>query len=173
MLCESSRTLSFSLLSWPWRFKGSLFQMSLGLNRITKTVVNSPGPTFPLTLSKSRFILVKQLITQSCWFSQDLSAMKIGTSHRNKIWKSLVEYKQANAYTSEVSQSLARNASSTSTISLSSQPSISQNSAYCPGYYEVTRYTFKHTISITKDDVKKLRTEKPEWTNIWLSHEHF
>ncbi|XP_071110266.1 cellular tumor antigen p53-like isoform X2 [Haliotis cracherodii] len=93
---------------------------------------------------------------------EDLSAMKIGTSHRNKIWKSLVEYKQANAYTSEVSQSLARNASSTSTISLSSQPSISQNSAYCPGYYEVTRYTFKHTISITKDDVKKLRTEKPE-----------
>lgn len=78
--------------------------------------------------------------------------MRIGTSHRNKIWKALVEF-HSESITISDSQSLNRDVSTASTVSMTSQPSISQNSqnsTYCPGYYEVTRYTFKHTISYTK-----------------------
>lgn len=88
--------------------------------------------------------------------------MKIGTAHRNKIWKSLVEYHQNATFTVD-SQSLQRDASNASTISLASQNSISQNSNYCPGYYEVTRYTFKHTISLTnklQDDLTPMKKQK-------------
>ncbi|KAL5015354.1 hypothetical protein ScPMuIL_009624 [Solemya velum] len=81
---------------------------------------------------------------------EDLQKMKIGTSHRNKIWKSLVEYRQNATFTVDT-QNLQRDASNASTISLASQNSISQRSNYCPGYYEVTRYTFKHTISLTNE----------------------
>lgn len=79
--------------------------------------------------------------------------MKIGNAHRNKIWKSLLELRNQGFTTVGVdSQELAKSASSTSTISITSQNSVSQNSTYNPGYYEVTRYTFKHTISLTKED---------------------
>ncbi|XP_050414325.1 tumor protein 63 isoform X2 [Patella vulgata] len=81
----------------------------------------------------------------------DLENMKIGTSHRNKIWKALVEFHQSQGLLSGTSQSLQRDASNASTVSLGSQASISQNSTYCPGYYEVTRYTFKHTISVNDE----------------------
>ncbi|XP_052819431.1 tumor protein 63-like isoform X2 [Mya arenaria] len=82
----------------------------------------------------------------------DLAKMKIGNSHRNKIWKSLLELRNQGFTTAESQDSLAKQASSTSTISLASQGSISQNSTYNPGFYEVTRYTFKHTISLTKEE---------------------
>lgn len=79
--------------------------------------------------------------------------MKIGTSHRNKIWKALLEFRNAAVVAITNSQgSLQKDTSATSTMSLSSQNSISQSSTYCPGYYEVTRYTFKHTISFTKTE---------------------
>ena len=77
---------------------------------------------------------------------EDLQKMKIGTSHRNKIWRSLVEFRNSNSFVSSQSQSLQRSGSSASTVSMQS------NAGYCPGYYEVTRYTFKHTISLKKDD---------------------
>lgn len=91
--------------------------------------------------------------------------MRIGTSHRNKIWKALVEYHSESTITINDSQSLPRDTSTASTISMTSQASISQNSqnsTYCPGYYEVTRYTFKHTISYTKTEGLSKRT-RVEW----------
>lgn len=79
--------------------------------------------------------------------------MKIGNAHRNKIWKSLVEFRSLGFTPITIdSQDLQKSASGTSTISLSSQNSLSQNSTYNPGFYEVTRYTFKHTISLTADE---------------------
>lgn len=79
--------------------------------------------------------------------------MKIGNAHRNKIWKSLLDLRNQGYTAVPVdSQDLQKSASSTSTISIASQNSISQNSTYNPGYYEVTRYTFKHTISITNEE---------------------
>jgi hypothetical protein len=78
--------------------------------------------------------------------------MKIGSAHRNKIWKSLLDLRNQGYTAIPVdSQELQKSASSTSTISIASQNSISQNSTYNPGYYEVTRYTFKHTISIAEE----------------------
>ena len=78
--------------------------------------------------------------------------MKIGNSHRNKIWKSIVDFRSLGfAPITLDSQDMVKSASSTSTISLTSQNSLSQNSTYNPGYYEVTRYTFKHTISLTEE----------------------
>lgn len=82
--------------------------------------------------------------------------MKIGTSHRNKIWKGLTDYKN-----SLIEEVLQRDSNSATT--LNSQSSISQTSTYCPGYYEVTRYTFKHTISLTRE-AKRPRTD--EWLEI-------
>ncbi|XP_033764391.1 tumor protein 63-like isoform X2 [Pecten maximus] len=82
---------------------------------------------------------------------EDLQKMKIGSGHRNKIWKALVEQRNQTVILSE-SASLQHEISTASTMSLSSQPSITPNSNYCPGYYEVTRYTFKHTISYTSKD---------------------
>lgn len=79
--------------------------------------------------------------------------MKIGTAHRNKIWKGLIDYKNSCL---EVLQT------ESSATTLNSQSSISQTSTYCPGYYEVTRYTFKHTISLTRE-TKKPRTD--EWSS--------
>lgn len=76
--------------------------------------------------------------------------MKIGTAHRNKIWKGLIDYKNSCL---EVLQT------ESSATTLNSQSSISQTSTYCPGYYEVTRYTFKHTISLTRE-AKKPRTDE-------------
>lgn len=95
---------------------------------------------------------------------EDLSKMKIGNSHRNKIWKSLVEFRSLGFIPISLdSQELMKSASSTSTISMSSQNSLSQNSTYNPGYYEVTRYTFKHTISLTHDDkVEGLKSKVPK-----------
>lgn len=71
---------------------------------------------------------------------EDLQSMRIGTGHRNKIWKSLLDYRQLLSSGTE-SQALQHAASNASTLSVGSQNS------YCPGYYEVTRYSFKHTIS--------------------------
>ncbi|XP_078335379.1 tumor protein 63-like isoform X3 [Crassostrea virginica] len=81
---------------------------------------------------------------------EDLQKMKIGTAHRNKIWKGLIDYKNSCL---EVLQT------ESSATTLNSQSSISQTSTYCPGYYEVTRYTFKHTISLTRE-AKKPRTDE-------------
>ena len=79
--------------------------------------------------------------------------MKIGNSHRNKIWKALVDFRSLGFTPITLdSQDLQKSSSSTSTISLTSQNTLSQNSTYNPGYYEVTRYTFKHTISLTADE---------------------
>ena len=86
--------------------------------------------------------------------------MKIGTTHRNKIWKSLVEMR-GTPVLDATSQGLQRDLSSASTVSLGSQASLSQNSNYCPGYYEVTRYTFKHTISLAKPE-KEGEAKKPK-----------
>ncbi|XP_061162245.1 tumor protein 63-like isoform X5 [Saccostrea echinata] len=88
---------------------------------------------------------------------EDLQKMKIGTTHRNKIWKGLVEYK--NSVNCLDPESLQRDNSTASSINLNSQGSISQSSTYCPGYYEVTRYTFKHTISMTRE-TKRPRTDE-------------
>lgn len=82
--------------------------------------------------------------------------MKIGTAHRNKIWKGLVEYK--NTVNCLIPESLQHESSTASVVSLNSQSSISQSSNYCPGYYEVTRYTFKHTVSLTRE-TKRPRTD--------------
>nr|DAA64757.1 TPA_inf: DeltaNp63alpha [Lottia gigantea] len=87
----------------------------------------------------------------------DLEHMKIGTSHRNKIWKALIEFR--NNQMADVG--LQRDFSSASTASMNSQASISQNSTYCPGGFAVTRYTFKHTISFPRDDEESL-SKKPK-----------
>nr|AAQ55113.1 p63/73 beta variant [Spisula solidissima] len=91
----------------------------------------------------------------------DLAKMKIGNAHRNKIWKSVLELRNEGLTAIQAdSQDLQKNASSTSTLSITSQNSVSQNSTYNPGYYEVTRYTFKHTISLTAEE-KKLQELSP------------
>lgn len=98
--------------------------------------------------------------------------MRIGTSHRNKIWKALVEF-HSESITISDSQSLQRDVSTASTISMTSQASISQNSqnsTYCPGYYEVTRYTFKHTVSYTKVDERSPKRAKVDWYAEDLCH---
>ncbi|KAH3823150.1 tumor protein 63-like isoform X2 [Dreissena polymorpha] len=82
---------------------------------------------------------------------EDLAKMKIGNAHRNKIWQSILDLRSG-GFTDGTTQEhlLATQNSTASTISV--QSSISQNSTYNPGFYEVTRYTFKHTISLTKED---------------------
>ena len=72
--------------------------------------------------------------------------MKIGTAHRNKIWRSLVEFRNSQNLAPSQS-SLQRSGSDASTVSMQSQ-----SGGYNPGYYEVTRYTFKHTISLKQED---------------------
>lgn len=92
--------------------------------------------------------------------------MKIGTSHRNKIWSALLEWRQqATAANNDLSQTLQQSISLPSSDSLlSSQSSLSQQSSYCPGFYEVTRYTFKQTISLTHDDERpSLRKKSSVW----------
>ena len=81
---------------------------------------------------------------------QDLSKMKIGQAHRNKIWKALLEWRAANN-TVDVSQ-LQPSLSSASDLGLASQSSVSQQSSFCPGYFEITRYTFKQVFSLSKED---------------------
>ncbi|XP_064642871.1 tumor protein 63-like isoform X2 [Lineus longissimus] len=86
---------------------------------------------------------------------EDLEKMKIGTSHRNQIWKALVEYRQQALFTS---QWLQTQGSTASTLS-------SQTSSYCPGYYEVTRYTFKQTVSLkagARDPLEEQRCDNIE-----------
>ncbi len=77
---------------------------------------------------------------------EDLQKMKIGTAHRNKIWRSLVEFRNSDTFMSTQTQNMQRSSSNASTVSMQS------GTGYCPGYYEVTRYTFKHTISLNKGD---------------------
>ena len=78
--------------------------------------------------------------------------MNIGTHHRNKIWRSLVEFLHLQ---STQTQQMQRASSNASTVSLPSQNS----QGYCPGFYEVTRYTFKHTISVKKGDHDYCQTD--------------
>ncbi|XP_029643409.1 tumor protein 63 isoform X3 [Octopus sinensis] len=78
---------------------------------------------------------------------EDLQSMRIGTGHRNKIWKNLLEYRKLVNSGAE-SQALQHTSSTASTLSLASQ-----NSTYCPGYYEVTRYTFKQVISFKSGEL--------------------
>ena len=99
--------------------------------------------------------------------------MKIGTMHRNQIWRSMVELRsnsmlQVNPSTpnsvisTEVQQTPLTKlptepigiTSQSSTTSAASEASMAtqQNNGFSPGYYEVTRYTFRHTISIKKED---------------------
>lgn len=81
--------------------------------------------------------------------------MKIGIAHRNKIWRALVEWRESisNAVT-DASQLLQHSISSASTDTLlASQGTISQQSSFCPGYFEVTRYTFKQTISLSSSNI--------------------
>ncbi|GAB1606211.1 tumor protein 63-like isoform X1 [Argonauta hians] len=73
---------------------------------------------------------------------EDLQSMRIGSGHRNKIWKNLLDYRKM-ANSGADSQALQHSSSTASTVNMTSQ-----NSTYCPGYYEVTRYTFKQTISL-------------------------
>ena len=79
---------------------------------------------------------------------QDLSKMKIGQAHRNKIWKALLEWRASNN-TVDVSQ-LQPSLSSASDMGLASQNSLSQQSSYCPGFFEITRYSFKQVFSFTE-----------------------
>ena len=98
--------------------------------------------------------------------------MRIGTIHRNKIWRSLVEYRQSNNLGSSPTQGEADCSNGGPTVKPSVKPSLSNASTisahtipdnsgssnptssqgYCPGFYEVTRYTFKHNVSIKKED---------------------
>ena len=121
-------------------------------------------------------VIVKE-IYQFYWFhafltSQDLEKMRIGTIHRNKIWRALVEYRQSNNLgTSQADptapddvigsgeSTVKASLSNASTISAHAGPESSGSSTnptssqgYCPGFYEVTRYTFKHNLSIKKED---------------------
>ncbi|XP_059172848.1 cellular tumor antigen p53-like isoform X2 [Physella acuta] len=87
---------------------------------------------------------------------ENLERMGIPEAHRRIMWKSLLEFHQANQMT-DVVQALRRSSSSSETMLLPTQPSSStsqsqhsQQSVYNPGYYEVTRYTFKHTFSRPK-----------------------
>ena len=75
--------------------------------------------------------------------------MRIGQAHRNKIWKSLLEWRASN-HTLDVSQ-LQPSLSSASDLGLNPQGSGSQQSSYCPGYFEITRYTFKQVFSLEAD----------------------
>lgn len=76
---------------------------------------------------------------------QCFAKMKIGTAHRNKLWKALLDWRKT-----------------VNTIDLSQiQPSLtaasdlsSQQSGFNPGYYEITRYTFKQVISFEKTTEK-------------------
>ncbi|CAL1547067.1 unnamed protein product [Lymnaea stagnalis] len=101
-------------------------------------------------------------------FSEEtLKSMNIPETHSKKMWKSLVEFHQANQLT-DVAQALGRSniiSSSDSTTLIiptqasssgSSQSQHSQQSVYNPGFYEVTRYTFKHTI-MTRNNASKVK----------------
>lgn len=96
--------------------------------------------------------------------------MQIGSGHRNKIWKSIVEFRSSTSFIpngTDATEDIQRTFSSTSTVSLNSQ-----SSTYCPGYYEVTRYTFKHTISLSKDDHgycmgRKRKSAEDPWSKHW------
>ena len=74
--------------------------------------------------------------------------MKIGGQHRNQMWRSLIEFRNSTSchQMSSQSQEIQRGVSNASTCS-SGVTSAAAN-GYSPGYYEITRYTFKHTISV-------------------------
>ena len=83
--------------------------------------------------------------------------MKIKTQHRNKIWRSLVEYQSCglNGTSQLVEPSLTCSTSAAALVSNASHTPVMQGlgqSGSIPPYYEVTKYTFKHTISLKKDD---------------------
>jgi len=107
--------------------------------------------------------------------------MKIGTMHRNQIWRSMVELRNSvmlhtnqiidtppapstpTLVTSAEVQQVELTKQPTEPLSIASQSSTAsdasavsvtaqQNNGFNPGFYEVTRYTFKHTISIKKED---------------------
>ena len=81
-----------------------------------------------------------------CRFSQDLQKMKIGTQHRNRLWRSVVEKRSRDLSGVGSQDDLQRSGSTASSTSVTT----AQNTGFCPGFYEVTRYTFKHTISSVK-----------------------
>ena len=77
--------------------------------------------------------------------------MKIGGNHRNKMWKSLLEFRQSTSLPQPTmtSQSYAGSSSApAATCSVSPAAAALQNS-FNPAYLEVTRYTFKHSVSLT------------------------
>ncbi|KAI8795344.1 cellular tumor antigen p53 isoform X2 [Biomphalaria glabrata] len=94
---------------------------------------------------------------------ETLEHLGIPEVDRNKIWKSLVEFHQYNQIQDMTQAFVGRSNSRSSTESTttlvfptqssatSSQSQLSQHSVYAPGYYEVTRYTFKHTISRSRN----------------------
>jgi hypothetical protein len=80
--------------------------------------------------------------------------MKIKAQHRNKVWKSLVEWRSGGycGSLSAGSQSASTGAgggvvTASNVIQMQQQ---GQQTAL-PAYYEVTKYTFKHTISKKND----------------------
>ncbi|KAL8571079.1 hypothetical protein ACOMHN_010540 [Nucella lapillus] len=94
-----------------------------------------------------------------------LSQLKIGQAHRTKIWNALLEWRKM-VNTVDLSQ-LHPSFSNASDITLASQNSLSQQSAYNPEYLEITRYSFKQVISFDRvsndehsDSHYKLRKRK-------------
>ena len=112
---------------------------------------------------KCRIVAVTIIHISSFLAFQDLQKMKIGTEHRNQIWRSLVEFRNSNMFVggaTPTSPSAAgagagvgafgRTHSNASTVSMLSQQG--GGGAAGPGAtFEVTRYTFKHTISASQD----------------------
>lgn len=74
--------------------------------------------------------------------------MRIGTEHRNKMWRSLVEWRSTHSLPTP--PQLGRSHSNASTVSMASHAGAGAGTGP-GGVYEVTRYTFKHTISMKKD----------------------
>ena len=75
--------------------------------------------------------------------------MKIGEQHRNRMWKSLVEFRNATSlHAAAAGAALTSQSSSLSSATASNVVTPVNANGFNPGYYEVTRYTFKHTISL-------------------------
>ena len=74
--------------------------------------------------------------------------MKIGEQHRNRMWKSLVEFRNATSLHAAAAGAALTSQSSASSATASNVVTPVNANGFNPGYYEVTRYTFKHTISL-------------------------
>ncbi|KAL8578310.1 hypothetical protein ACOMHN_005701 [Nucella lapillus] len=86
-----------------------------------------------------------------------LAKLRISVAHRTRIWKSLEEWRESISNTVDLSQ-LQPSLGTTSDLGLTSPQQqdaaslLSQQSSFCPGLYEITRYSYKQVFTFAPSE---------------------